>query len=63
MKERDLIAPHVAIELVALLLYICEIRGSNISWLFSVCSKKFKGVTKTISTPLLSTFFIIYYYY
>lgn len=63
VKEIGLIAPHIAIELEALLFYIWEVRGSNIWWLPSVRPGKFEGVTKTRSTPLLSKFFIIHYYY
>jgi hypothetical protein len=57
MKERGLIAPHVAIELVKLLLYIWEVRGSNIWWLSSVYPGKFEGVTNYFNT---ASFHILY---
>jgi hypothetical protein len=60
MKERGLIAPQVAIKLVTLLFYTWEVRGSNIWWFSSIYSGKFGGMSKTVSTPLLSTFFIIH---
>jgi hypothetical protein len=63
MKERRLTAPHVAIEFLTLLLYIWDVRGSNIWWLSSVYTGKFESFTKTRSTPLLFKFFIFHYHY